>query len=549
MRAALIKIQMKEVIEMANIDLTKYGITGTTEIVYNPSYEELYKEELDPALQGYEKGQESELGAVNVMTGIYTGRSPKDKYIVMDANSKDTVWWTSDEYKNDNHPMSEEAWNTVKELAKKELCNKRLFVVDAFCGANADTRMAVRFIVEVAWQAHFVENMFIKPTAEELENFEPDFIVYNASKAKVDNYKELGLNSETCVAFNITSKEQVILNTWYGGEMKKGMFSMMNYYLPLKGIASMHCSANTDMQGKNTAIFFGLSGTGKTTLSTDPKRLLIGDDEHGWDDNGVFNFEGGCYAKVIDLDKDSEPDIYNAIKRNALLENVTLDANGKIDFKDKSVTENTRVSYPIDHINNIVRPISSAPAAKDVIFLSADAFGVLPPVSVLTPEQTQYYFLSGFTAKLAGTERGITEPTPTFSACFGQAFLELHPTKYAEELVKRMKMSGAKAYLVNTGWNGTGKRISIKDTRGIIDAILNGDIANAPTKKIPYFNFEVPTALPGVDPAILDPRDTYANPADWDAKAKDLASRFIKNFAKYEGNDAGKALVPAGPQL
>ena len=459
---------------MAKIDLSKYGITGTTEVVYNPSYEVLFEEETKAELEGFEKGQESELGAVNVMTGIYTGRSPKDKFIVMDENSKDTVWWTSDEYKNDNHPASQEAWDTCKEL---------------------------------------------------------------------------GLNSETAVMFNITSREQVILNTWYGGEMKKGMFSMMNYYLPLKGIASMHCSANTDMNGENTAIFFGLSGTGKTTLSTDPKRLLIGDDEHGWDDNGVFNFEGGCYAKVINLDKESEPDIYNAIKRNALLENVTLDENGKIDFDDKSVTENTRVSYPIDHIEKIVRPVSAAPAAKNVIFLSADAFGVLPPVSVLTPEQTEYYFLSGFTAKLAGTERGITEPTPTFSACFGQAFLELHPTKYAEELVKKMKANGAKAYLVNTGWNGTGKRISIKDTRGIIDAILNGDIQKAPTKKIPYFNIEVPTELPGVDTNILDPRDTYADAAEWEEKAKDLAGRFIKNFAKYESNEAGKALVSAGPQL
>ena len=534
---------------MAEINLSKYGITGTTEIVHNPSFEMLFEEETKPELEGYEKGQVSELGAVNVMTGIYTGRSPKDKFIVMDENSKDTVWWTSDEYKNDNHPLSEESWAVVKDLALKELSGKRLFVVDAFCGTNADTRMAIRFIMEVAWQAHFVKNMFIQPTDEELANFEPDFVVYNASKAKVENYKELGLNSETAAVFNITSREQVILNTWYGGEMKKGMFSMMNYYLPLKGIASMHCSANTDMNGENTAIFFGLSGTGKTTLSTDPKRLLIGDDEHGWDDNGVFNFEGGCYAKVINLDKESEPDIYNAIKRNALLENVTLDADGKIDFNDKSVTENTRVSYPIDHIEKIVRPVSAAPAAKEVIFLSADAFGVLPPVSILTPEQTQYYFLSGFTAKLAGTERGITEPTPTFSACFGQAFLELHPTKYGEELVKRMEANGAKAYLVNTGWNGTGKRITIKDTRGIIDAILNGDILNAPTKKIPYFNFEVPTELPGVDSGILDPRDTYADAAEWEAKAKDLAQRFVKNFAKYEGTEAGKALVSAGPQI
>ena len=504
---------------MANINLEQYGITGTTEIVYNPSYDMLFEEETKPSLEGFEKGQVSELGAVNVMTGIYTGRSPKDKFIVMDDTSKDTVWWTSEAYKNDNHPASPEAWKAVKDIAKKELSNKRLFVVDAFCGANKDTRMAIRFIMEVAWQAHFVTNMFIKPTAEELKDFKPDFVVYNASKAKVENYKELGLNSETAVMFNLTSREQVIVNTWYGGEMKKGMFSMMNYFLPLKG------------------------------MSTDPKRLLIGDDEHGWDDNGVFNFEGGCYAKVINLDKDSEPDIYNAIKRDALLENVTLDKDGKIDFTDKSVTENTRVSYPINHIQNIVRPVSSAPAAKNVIFLSADAFGVLPPVSVLTPEQTKYYFLSGFTAKLAGTERGITEPTPTFSACFGQAFLELHPTKYAEELVKKMEKSGAKAYLVNTGWNGTGKRISIKDTRGIIDAILDGSILKAPTKKIPYFDFEVPTELPGVDSHILDPRDTYADASEWDKKAQDLAGRFIKNFAKYEGNEAGKALVAAGPKL
>ena len=536
---------------METYGIEKYGITGTTEIVYNPSYEQLFEEETKPGLTGYEVGKVTELDTVNVMTGIYTGRSPKDKYIVMDENSKDTVWWTSDEYKNDNHPMSESVWATVKELAVKELCNKKLFIVDAFCGANPDTRMAVRFIMEVAWQAHFVKNMFIVPTEEELKNFKPDFIVYNASKAKVANYTELGLNSETCVAFNITSREQVILNTWYGGEMKKGMFSMMNYYLPLKGIASMHCSANTDMNGENTAVFFGLSGTGKTTLSTDPKRLLIGDDEHGWDDNGVFNFEGGCYAKVIGLDKESEPDIYNAIRRNALLENVTVAEDGTIDFKDKSVTENTRVSYPIDHIEKIVKnvnPVSAGPAAKHVIFLSADAFGVLPPVSILTPEQTQYYFLSGFTAKLAGTERGITEPTPTFSSCFGQAFLELHPTKYAEELVKRMQLSGAKAYLVNTGWNGTGKRISIKDTRGIIDAILDGSINSAETKVIPMFNLEVPTALPGVDSGILDPRDTYADASVWEGKAKDLASRFVKNFTKYEGNEHGKALVAAGPK-
>lgn len=534
---------------MKKLNLEKYGIRETTEIIHNPSYELLFLEETKESLEGYEKGKVSELGAVNVMTGIYTGRSPKDKYIVMDDTTKDTVWWSTEDHPNDNKPVSEDVWNSIKKIALEELSNKRLFVVDAFCGANADTRMAIRFIVEVAWQAHFVTNMFIKPTAEELENFEPNFIVYNASKASISNYKELGLNSETAVVFNLTSKEQIIFNTWYGGEMKKGMFAVMNYYLPLKGIASMHCSANTDLNGENTAIFFGLSGTGKTTLSTDKNRLLVGDDEHGWDDEGIFNFEGGCYAKVINLDKDSEPEIYQAIKRNALLENVSLDSNGKIDFNDQTVTENTRVSYPIDHIENIVKPISAAPEAKNVIFLSADAYGVLPPVSILTPEQTKYYFLSGFTAKLAGTERGITKPTPTFSACFGLAFLILEPVKYAEELVKKMEKSGAKAYLVNTGWNGSGKRISIKDTRGIINAILDGAIETTPTKTIPYFNFEIPTSLPNVDSMILDPRDTYADVDLWEEKAKNLAKLFIDNFAKYEDNSFVKLLVDAGPSI
>ena len=534
---------------MATIDLSKYGITGVEEVLYNPSYETLFEEETKEGLTGFDKGVLTDMGAVNVMTGVYTGRSPKDKFFVMDETTKDTIWWTSDEYKNDNKPVTKETWAELKKLASKELSNKKLYVMDTFCGANENTRLKIRFIMEVAWQAHFVKNMFIRPTEEELANYgEPDFVVLNASKAKVENYKELGLNSETAVVFNLTEKMQVIINTWYGGEMKKGMFSYMNYLLPLKGIASMHCSANTNEKGE-TAIFFGLSGTGKTTLSTDPKRQLIGDDEHGWDDDGVFNFEGGCYAKVINLSKENEPDIWNAIRRDALLENVTVDENGKIDFADKSVTENTRVSYPINHINNIVKPVSKAPAAKKVIFLSADAFGVLPPVSILTPEQTKYYFLSGFTAKLAGTERGITEPTPTFSACFGAAFLSLHPTKYGEELVKRMQASGATAYLVNTGWTGTGKRISIKDTRGIIDAILDGSIDKAETKQIPIFDFKVPTALPGVDPAILDPRDTYADAAEWNTKAEDLAGRFVKNFAKFTTNEEGKALVAAGPQL
>ena len=532
------------------LDLSKYGINGAVEILHNPSYDVLFAEETKPELEGFEKGQETEMGAVNVMTGIYTGRSPKDKFFVKDETTKDSIWWTSEEYKNDNKPLSTETWSILKDIATKELSNKRLFVVDAFCGANENTRLKIRFIMEVAWQAHFVTNMFIRPTAEELASFgEPDFVVMNASRAKAPaNYKELGLNSETAVVFNLTEKVQIILNTWYGGEMKKGMFSYMNYLLPLRGMASMHCSANVGEAG-DTAIFFGLSGTGKTTLSTDPKRQLIGDDEHGWDDEGVFNYEGGCYAKTINLCSENEPDIWAAIKRDALLENVTVAADGKIDFADGSKTENTRVSYPIYHINNIVKPVSKAGPAKKVIFLSADAFGVLPPVSILSPEQAQYYFLSGFTAKLAGTERGITEPTPTFSACFGAAFLSLHPTKYAEELVKKMNANGSTAYLVNTGWNGTGKRISIKDTRGIIDGILSGAIDKAPTKVIPMFDFVVPTELPGVHTEILDPRDTYADASQWEEKAKDLAGRFIKNFTKFTGNDAGKALVAAGPKL
>lgn len=531
------------------ISLEKYGIKNVTEIVYNPSYELLYNEELNPNLQGYEKGQLSELGAVNVMTGEFTGRSPKDKYIVKDSVTENTIWWNSEKATNDNKPISQDTWNALKETTANQLSGKRLYVVDAFCGANENTRLKVRFIMEVAWQAHFVKNMFIRPTEEELANFgEPDFVVMNGSKTSFKDYAAHGLNSEVYIAFNLTEKIQLIGGTWYGGEMKKGLFSMMNYYLPLQGIASMHCSANKGKDG-DVAVFFGLSGTGKTTLSTDPKRELIGDDEHGWDNDGVFNFEGGCYAKTIDLSKENEPDIYGAIKRDALLENVTVDANGKIDFKDGSVTQNTRVSYPIYHIDNIVRPVSKAGHATKVIFLTADAFGVMPPVSKLTPEQTKYYFLSGFTAKLAGTERGVTQPEPTFSACFGKAFLSLHPTKYGEELVKKMEQHNATAYMVNTGWNGTGKRISIKDTRAIIDAILDGSIEKAETKTVPVFNFVVPTALPNVDTNILDPRNTYADAAEWQTKAEDLASRFIKNFVQYTDNEEGKSLVAAGPQL
>lgn len=532
-----------------SISLEKYGIKNPSEIIYNPSYEFLYNEELNPHLIGYEKGQVSELGAVNVMTGEFTGRSPKDKYIVEDAITKDTIWWNSEKAPNDNKPISQSTWNALKETSVKQLSGKRLFVVDAFCGANENTRLKVRFIMEVAWQAHFVKNMFIRPSEEELEQFgEPDFVVINASKTSFKEYQEHKMNSEVYVAFNLTEKIQLIGGTWYGGEMKKGLFSMMNYYLPLQGIASMHCSANKGANG-DVAVFFGLSGTGKTTLSTDPKRQLIGDDEHGWDNEGVFNFEGGCYAKTIDLSAENEPDIYGAIKKDALLENVTLDPSGTIDFKDGSVTQNTRVSYPINHIHNIVKPISKAGAANKVIFLTADAFGVIPPVSKLTPEQTKYYFLSGFTAKLAGTERGVTEPQPTFSACFGKAFLSLHPTKYGEELVKKMEANQATAYMVNTGWNGTGKRISIKDTRAIIDAILDGSIEKAETKSIPLFHFEVPLALHDVDTNILDPRNTYANESEWEVKAKKLAHLFVDNFKQYTDNKEGERLVEAGPQV
>jgi phosphoenolpyruvate carboxykinase (ATP) len=532
-----------------SISLEKYGVKNVQEIIHNPSFKKLYDEELNPNLQGFEKGQLTELGAVNVMTGVFTGRSPKDKYIVKDSITEDTIWWNSDKAINDNKPITQNTWNALRDNTTKQLSGKKLYVVDAFCGANENTRLKVRFIMEVAWQAHFVTNMFIRPTEAELDNFgEPDFIVMNGSKTSFKDFADYGLNSEVYIAFNLTEKIQIIGGTWYGGEMKKGMFAMMNYYLPLQGIASMHCSANKGADG-DVAVFFGLSGTGKTTLSTDPKRELIGDDEHGWDDEGVFNFEGGCYAKTIDLSRENEPDIYGAIKRDALLENVTVDADGIIDFKDTSVTQNTRVSYPIYHIHNIVKPVSKAGHANKVIFLTADAFGVMPPVSKLTHEQTKYYFLSGFTAKLAGTERGITEPTPTFSACFGKAFLTLHPTQYADELVKKMEQNKAKAYMVNTGWNGTGKRISIKDTRAIIDAILDGSIENAETKMVPIFNFEVPTSLHDVNSSILDPRDTYDKVSDWNTKANDLASLFIKNFEQYTDNDQGKSLVKAGPQL
>lgn len=528
-------------------DLSVHGITDVVEIVHNPSYDDLFRHETDPNLAGFEKGFITNTGAVAVDTGLFTGRSPKDKYIVKDSITENTVWWSTNG-KNDNRPITPEAWSYLKTIVTKQLSGKRLFVVEAFCGANPETRLSVRFVTEVAWQAHFCKNMFIRPTEEELKNFNPDFTLLNASKATNPRWKEMGMNSENFVAFNMSEHMQIIGGTWYGGEMKKGIFTMMNYYLPLKGIASMHCSANVGKNG-DVAIFFGLSGTGKTTLSTDPDKMLIGDDEHGWDDEGVFNFEGGCYAKCINLNKESEPDIYNAIRRDALLENCVILPDGSINFSDASKTENTRVSYPIYHIKNTVKPVSKAGHAGKVIFLTADAFGVLPPVARLTPDQTKYHFLSGFTAKLAGTECGVTTPQPTFSACFGKAFLALHPTKYAIELIKRMKKSGATAYLVNTGWNGSGKRISINETRNIIHAILDGRIDHAPTKIIRYFNLEVPIELEGVDNAILDPCNTYADPQEWDRKAQDLAKRFIENFAQYTDSELGKRLASVGPSL
>ena len=528
-------------------DLSGYGISGVTEIIHNPSFEVLFAEETRDDLQGFERAVLTDLGAVAVDTGEFTGRSPKDKYIVKDDVTRDTLWW-SDQGRNDNTAIDQSVWNDLRSAVTSQLSGKRLFVVDTYCGANEDTRLAVRFVMEVAWQAHFVKNMFIRPSEAELSSYEPDFVVLNGAKTTNKKWQEHGLNSENFVAFNLTEKMQLIGGTWYGGEMKKGMFALMNYLLPRQGVASMHCSANMGTDG-DVAVFFGLSGTGKTTLSADPKRLLLGDDEHGWDDDGVFNYEGGCYAKTIRLSAEAEPDIYHAIKRDALLENVVVRDDGSIDFDDPSKTENARVSYPIDHIKNIVRPVSKGGHANKVIFLSADAFGVLPPVSRLTPEQTKYHFLSGFTAKLAGTERGVTEPTPTFSACFGAAFLTLHPTRYGEELVKRMEAAGATAYLVNTGWNGTGERISISDTRAIIDSILNGEIDQAETIEIPVFNLAVPVSLSGVSDGILDPRQTYSDAGEWQNKANNLAAQFIENFERYTDTEEGKSLVSAGPQL
>lgn len=534
-------------------ELLQYGIANVQEVVYQPSYNMLFAEETRPGLGKAERGVITKNGAVSVDTGIFTGRSPKDKYIVLDEKTRNTVWWKGEKSPvSDNKKVSPEIWNHCKNLASNQLSGKRLFVVDCFCGANQNSRLNVRFIMEVAWQAHFVKNMFIRPEPEELEDFKPGFVVLMASKCINPNWKEQGLNSENFVMFNLTENMLVVGGTWYGGEMKKGIFAVMNYYLPLRGIASMHCSANVGKKG-DTAIFFGLSGTGKTTLSTDPERALIGDDEHGWDDDGIFNFEGGCYAKCINLSKKNEPDIYNAIRRDALLENLVVLSDGSIDFSNSSKTENTRVSYPIYHIHNIVKPVSKAGHAKKVIFLTADAFGVLPPVSRLDEEQTRYYFLSGYTAKVAGTERGVVEPLPSFSACFGAAFLLLDPIVYANELTRKMREHHAEAWLVNTGWKGgpygTGTRIDLPSTRRIINAILDDSIKNCEFERLPVFNLSIPSKLDGLDENILDPGGTWDSRLKWRIAATDLAFKFINNFSKFTNNKETARLAEHGPQI
>ncbi|NOR87817.1 MAG: phosphoenolpyruvate carboxykinase (ATP) [Bacteroidales bacterium] len=540
-------------IEKVKQDLASYGINDVQEVYHNISYDELYKHETDPNLEGFEKGYVTDLGAVTVDTGVFTGRSPKDKYIVKEDENGGNIWWKNEHRPaSDNKPISEDVWEDLKVNSIKQLTGKKLYVQDGYAGANEDSRIKIRFIVEVAWQAHFVKNMFIRPSEEELENFEPDFVVFNASKTTNPKWEEQGLHSDVYAVFNLKDKMACIGGSWYGGEMKKGIFSVMNYYLPLKGIAAMHCSANVGQDG-NTAIFFGLSGTGKTTLSADPNRALIGDDEHGWDDDGVFNFEGGCYAKTIDLDAEKEPDIYRAIKKDALLENVGFDANNVIDFADGSKTQNTRVSYPIYHIDNIVKPISKAGHANKVIFLTADAFGVLPPVSKLTADQTKYHFISGYTAKLAGTERGVKEPVPAFSACFGAAFLLLDPTKYAHELIRKMEAHGAEAYLVNTGWIGgafgEGKRIDLPTTRALINAILDGSLDDVEYETLPIFGLHIPKALDGIDSKIFNPRNLWADATAWDASATNLASKFIANFKNFTDSEDAQQLVAAGPQI
>ncbi|WP_169752852.1 phosphoenolpyruvate carboxykinase (ATP) [Campylobacter mucosalis] len=522
-------------------DFESLGLADIKKVYHNLSYDELFNHEVKNG-----EGRVSSNGTFMVDTGVFTGRSPKDKYFVkQDPSGKFIAWGKV------NKPISKELFTKLLSKAKAQLSGKEIYVQDAFCGASAKSKKAVRFVTEVAWQAHFVKNMFIRPNDNELANFKPDFVVFNACKCVNDEWQKDGLNSEVFVIFNVEENVAVIGGTWYGGEMKKGIFSMMNYWLPLEGKLSMHCSANVGKDG-DTALFFGLSGTGKTTLSTDPHRKLIGDDEHGWDDEGVFNFEGGCYAKCINLDPDSEPEIYNAIRRDALLENVVADANGVVDYKDGSKTENTRVSYPIEHIDNH-EPSLSASHPKNIIFLTADAFGVLPPVAKLTKEQAMYYFLSGYTAKVAGTERGITEPVATFSACFGEPFMPLHPTAYAKLLGEKIDKHGVSVYLVNTGWSGgaygVGKRMSIKATRACINAILDGSIKNCEFENFDKFNLAIPKELSGVETKLLNPINTWANQDEYIAQRDKLATMFSENFKRYEDVKEGVEYAKAGPKL
>ncbi len=534
--------------------LKEIGIQKSKQILYNLSYEDLFKHETDLSLEGFERGQLTALGAVNVDTGKFTGRSPQDKYIVLDDVSKDTVWWQQADaaVSSDNKKLSPEAWQHLKAISVEQLTGKKLYVMDGFCGTNKDTRISVRLVTEVAWMAHFFKNMFIRPTQDELNSFKPDWTILNACKTSCKDFAKFNMRSEVYGAFNIKERMTVIGGTWYGGEIKKGIFSIMNYFLPLKNIGSFHCSANMGAKG-DTALFFGLSGTGKTTLSTDPKRKLIGDDEHGWDQEGVFNFEGGCYAKCIGLTREREPEIFAAIRRNALLENCEVDASGQVDFSSSKKTENTRVSYPIEHIENIVKPISKGGHPSNIIFLACDAYGVLPPVVKLTPEQAMYHYLSGYTAKVAGTELGVKEPKATFSACFGKAFLLVHPTKYAEILARKMKEHNASAYLLNTGWvtgkYGVGYRIPLKINRLSIDAILDGTIGEAGYETMPVFNLQIPKTVKGVEAGMLNPRNSWTDKNAYDKTLQELGAMFVENFKNFIDSPIGKSLVNAGPQV
>ncbi len=515
------------------------GLENIGKVYHNLSYEELFDHEV-----ANKEGKVSSSGAFMVDTGVFTGRSPKDKYFVkQDPSQKYISWGTI------NQPTTKEVFDELFVVAKEQLSNKDLYIQDAYAGASADSKKSIRVVSEVAWQAHFVKNMFIRPDEKDLVDFKPDFTLYVACKTVDKDYEKHGLNSDVFVIFNVEENIAIIGGTWYGGEIKKGVFSMMNYWLPLEGKLSMHCSANVGADG-DAALFFGLSGTGKTTLSTDPKRQLIGDDEHGWDDNGIFNFEGGCYAKCINLKEESEPEIFHAIKRDSLLENVVADENGVVDYDNGSKTENTRVSYPIYFIENY-KEDSKAGHPKKIIFLSADAFGVLPPVSKLTKEQAMYYFMSGYTAKVAGTERGITEPVATFSSCFGEAFLPLHPTVYAKLLGEKIDKHGVEVYLVNTGWSGgaygVGSRMSIKATRACINAILDGSINNSEFEKLPIFDLSVPCSLEGVETKLLNPRNSWEDKADYDKTSQKLANMFIENFKKYITEDSD--FSEFGPKL